>query len=92
MDIPAEIWDMIVEYRTELYFHEMQQQLKQRFLYDRLTKEIFYNRFHIYYKFVDKEPLIYKDFMTKGEINLYHFGYGDDRYMEDYFLRFENLS
>ena len=92
MNCPTDIWNMITEYKTGLYFDDVQCQLKQRFLHDRLMQEIFYNRYKIYERFAEKEPIVYQDFTTRGEDDLDHLGYGDQSYMEDYWQRFEILA
>ena len=80
---------IIYSYLAQLNYIDVLCELKQRFLHDRLMKELFYNRYVIYTRFVHKEPIVNIEldhFMTTGEETVEHRGYGDDRYMEDYEL------
>lgn len=94
MDLPNDIFNIIIDYRTQLYKNDVLCQLKQRFLHDRLMKEIFYNRYDIYYRFVERDPIpiVEPNFKTRGEGDVEYFGYGDDRYMEDYWERFRIIG
>ncbi len=76
-------------YKMGMYYNDVLCELKQRFLHDRLMKEIFWNRDTIYDRFVEKEPIVDKIFTTRGEHYIEYLGYGDDRDMEDYWKRFQ---
>ncbi len=87
-----DIWNMITEYKTGICYSDVLCELKQRMLHNRLMKELFYNRFLIYERFAVKEPLVNKDFRTRGEEDLDYWGYGNDLYMEDYWERFRIIG
>ncbi len=82
---------IIVSYSYQFNYLHVLCELEQKFLHNRLMKEIFYNRYTIYYRFVDIPTIVEKDFKTRGEEDLNYFGYGDDNYMADYRLRFRSL-
>ncbi len=93
MDIlPKDIKNIIIGYKTEICYNDVLCELKQRMLHIRLMKEIFWNRYDIYDRFVEKAHIVDKEFTTRGEDNIEYFGYGDDRYMEDYWKRFQILN
>jgi len=89
--MPNDVRNIIITYVYQLIFSESMQEAKQRFHHDRLMKEIFHNRTVIQERFfytIGKE--LDKYFLTRGEEDVNFFGYGDDKYMEDYFMRFQN--
>ena len=85
-----DVENIIYTYLTQLKYNDVLCELKQRFLHDRMIKEIFYNKYDIITRFVYPLPIVEDNFMTRGEEDIECHGYGDDRYMEDYFDRFED--
>ncbi len=84
----ADIKNIVNKYLIELNYSDVLCELKQKFLHERLMKEIFWNRTDIYDRFVKKPPIVEIIFKTRGEEDIEYWGYGDDLYMEDYHLRF----
>lgn len=84
---PHNLIEIVEVYLNELYYQDVMCELKQRFLHEKLMKEIFYNSSRIIKRYVYRFGFA-RLFETTGEEHLYDFGYGDNRYMEYYCYRF----